>query len=45
LTPQGVNIDEQGLEPDFVVERTEEEVDAGVDGQLEKAVEMAKGMQ
>ncbi len=44
LTPNGDRIDGVGLTPDVVVERTEEEVSAGKDMQLEKAVEVAKGM-
>ena len=44
LTPKGVNIDEKGLEPEVVVARTEEEVSAGKDAQLEKAVEIARGL-
>ena len=44
LTPKGVNIDEKGLEPDVAVERTEEDAEAGVDTQLEKAVEIAKSL-
>ncbi len=44
LTPIGDNVDETGLEPTTVIERTEEELDAGVDSQLEKALEIAKGL-
>jgi len=44
LTPNGDNIDEAGLEPAVVVERTEEELEAGVDSQLEKAIEIVKGL-
>lgn len=44
LTPNGDNIDDAGLAPAVVVERTEEELDAGVDSQLEKAIEIGKGL-
>ncbi len=44
LTPNGDNVDEVGLEPAVVVERTEEDANAGKDPQLEKAIEMAKGL-
>jgi carboxyl-terminal processing protease len=40
LTPNGRQIHQIGLEPDFVVELTEEDFDAGRDPQLEKAVEI-----
>jgi len=42
LTPKGENIDGVGLKPDVEVERTEEDVNAGRDPQLEKAIEIAK---
>lgn len=44
LTPNGENVDGKGLAVDFEVERTEEDVDAGRDPQLEKAVEIAKAI-
>ncbi len=44
LTPQGDKIDGVGLTPGVIVERTEEDVDAGVDAQLEKAIEIAETM-
>ena len=44
LTPNGERIDGVGLTPDVVVERTEEEADADIDSQLEKAIEVAKGL-
>lgn len=44
LTPNGDNVDEIGLEPTVVVEITEEDANAGVDSQLEKAIEIAKGL-
>jgi len=40
LTPEGRLIDGSGLEPDVVVELTEEDARAGRDTQLEKAVEI-----
>jgi carboxyl-terminal processing protease len=40
LTPEGRQINEQGLTPDFNVEITQEDLDAGKDPQLEKAVEV-----
>jgi carboxyl-terminal processing protease len=40
LTPDGRLIDSTGLEPDVVVELTEEDYEAGYDRQLEKAVEL-----
>ena len=42
LTPNGDNVDEVGLEPTTVIERTEEDASAGIDSQLEKALEIAK---
>jgi len=44
LTPNGDRIDGVGLEPDVVVERTEEEASADIDSQLEKALEIAKSL-
>lgn len=38
LTPNGRLIHERGLEPDIVVPRTAEQVEAGVDPQLDRAV-------
>lgn len=40
LTPDGRLIHEVGLTPDFVVELTEEDFEAGVDPQLDKAIEL-----
>jgi carboxyl-terminal processing protease len=40
LTPNERQINEVGLEPDIVVERTEEEFIEGIDPQLEKAIEI-----
>jgi len=40
LTPKGRQIHEVGLTPDYVVELTEEDYEAGLDPQLEKAIEL-----
>ncbi|NLG96756.1 MAG: S41 family peptidase [Chloroflexi bacterium] len=40
LTPKGRQIHEVGLEPDIIVELTEEDYEAGRDPQLEKAIEI-----
>lgn len=40
LLPDGSSIEEVGLEPDVVVEMTEEDVKSGRDPQLEKAIEL-----
>ena len=37
LTPSGININKEGITPDFVVERTEEDYDNDLDPQLEAA--------
>jgi carboxyl-terminal processing protease len=42
LTPNGRTIHEIGLEPDIVVEMTEEDIAAERDPQLEKAIELLK---
>jgi len=44
LTPKGERIEGAGLAPEVVVERTEEDVAAGKDLQLEKAIEIAKAI-
>lgn len=44
LTPQGNLIAEVGLEPDVAVEITEEDLNAGKDPQLDKAIEIIKAM-
>lgn len=41
-TPKRRKIDGEGLEPDFVVERTEEDFEKGRDPQLTKALELLK---
>ena len=43
LTPKGRQIHEVGLTPDFVVELTEEDYEAGLDPQLDKAIELLVG--
>ncbi len=40
LTPNGISISDQGLDPDVVVEVTQKDIDAKRDPQLEKAVEL-----
>lgn len=40
LTPQERMIDEQGIMPDAVVEMTYEDVEAGIDPQLDRAIEL-----
>ena len=44
LTPEGHLIDNIGLEPDIAVELTDEDVEAGRDPQLDKAIEVLKEM-
>ena len=44
LAPNGVQIPQEGIKPDVEVKITEEDVKAGKDPQLDKAVEMLKGM-
>ncbi len=40
LTPSGVSINEEGLEPDFEIEYTDEDYADGKDPQLDKAIEL-----
>ncbi len=42
LTPKGVSISHEGVTPDIVVERTQEDADKGLDPQLERAAEFLK---
>ncbi|OIP75332.1 MAG: hypothetical protein AUK07_01790 [Parcubacteria group bacterium CG2_30_36_21] len=44
LTPNGVSIDEKGLEPDNIVEMTEEDYEEDRDLQLDKAIEVIRQM-
>lgn len=44
LTPDGLSISDNGLTPDVEVEFTEEDVEADRDVQLEKAIEVVKGL-
>lgn len=44
LTPKGKLINEKGLEPDIKVEMTEEDYQQDRDPQLDKAIEVIKGM-
>ena len=40
LTPEGRQISEVGLTPEYIVEYTQEDFDAGIDPQLDKAIEV-----
>ena len=40
LTPNGISISEKGLNPDYPVEITQKDLDAKVDSQMNKAVEL-----
>jgi len=44
LTPSGGSIDDTGLEPDIVIEITKEDLENDRDPQLEKAVEIIRGL-
>ncbi len=44
LTPNGTSISEEGLEPDVVVEVEEGELEPGVDPQLDRAIEIVRGL-
>jgi carboxyl-terminal processing protease len=44
LTPAGVSISEEGLKPDIEVAMTAEDIDAGRDPQLERALSVVKGL-
>jgi carboxyl-terminal processing protease len=44
ITPNGTNLSAGGLDPDVKVEITKEDVEAGKDPQLDKAIEVAKGL-
>jgi carboxyl-terminal processing protease len=44
LTPNKQQIDKLGLTPDFVVELTQEDYDADLDPQLDKAIEVLMGL-
>jgi carboxyl-terminal processing protease len=44
LTPDGRQISEQGLEPEYIVEMTEEDYAEGRDPQLDKAIEVLKDL-
>lgn len=45
LTPKGTSISEVGLTPDVKVEVSDEDVEAGNDPQLDKAIEIIKGLE
>lgn len=42
LTPKGVSISKEGLTPDYEVKITKEDMDAGKDPQMDKAIELLK---
>lgn len=44
LTPSGYSINDKGLEPDIAVEITKDDIENGKDPQLEKAIEVLKGL-
>ncbi len=44
LTPDGRQISEEGLTPEFIVEMTEDDYINGDDPQLEKAIEVLQDM-
>ncbi|MCD6528236.1 S41 family peptidase [bacterium] len=44
LTPKGESITGSGLKPDYPIEMTEEDYEAGYDPQLEKAIEILRGL-
>ena len=44
LTPNGTSINDSGLEPDIKVEITKEDSENNKDTQLEKAIEIIKGL-
>lgn len=43
LTPNGTSISEGGITPDSVIKRTREDIEAGRDPQLERAIEILSG--
>ena len=44
LTPKGRSISDEGIEPDIKIERTEEDVKNDLDPQLDKAIEVIRGL-
>lgn len=42
LTPNGISISKEGLKPDYEVKIAKEDIDAGRDPQMEKAIELLK---
>jgi carboxyl-terminal processing protease len=44
LTPSGISISDVGLEPDIEITITDEDIEQGKDLQLEKAIEIIKGL-
>jgi len=45
LTPKGECINDKGLEPDVAIEITQEDYDNNRDPQMEKAIEIIKGLE
>lgn len=45
FTPKGVSINDSGIEPDIEVKKTEEDINADRDPQLDKALEIVKALQ
>ncbi len=44
LTPNGASINDNGISPDILVERKDEEIENEIDSQLEKAVDFIKNL-
>ena len=44
FTPNGTSIADEGLKPDIEIELTPEDIDTGKDSQLDKAIEIIKGL-
>lgn len=44
LTPEGRQINGEGLEPDFIIEITDEDFASGLDPQFDKAIELLKDL-
>ncbi len=44
LTPSGLSISESGLKPDIEIELTDKDVENNIDSQLNKAIEILKGL-
>ena len=44
ITPNGTNLSAGGLDPDIIVEITRADIEAGKDPQLDRAIEVARGL-